>query len=786
MIESNFFQKQNVNQISTANRLNVKDRSEVKVEKRLGNLQSKVAKVDRLMVFILSITTFLLPWIFTHYTYEFYEVTKNTFLIISVIILLVLWSIKVTITKKLVIVKSPFDIAILVYLLSKVLSTIFSIYSPTSIWGYYSRFTGGLIADITLVLLYYLVVNNITIKKDLKQIILAGSFSIVLLALFTIFKSFGMFDPIFDKLISAHPSLSFLKSSIFTPIGNTNCLPFIFLMVLPILISLLTGEEKNIGEQIFAMIGSCICIFAIGITAISSLNFYLIIIWVLVFVVIASVFLLKLPLNQTVLMKFFPIFIFTIFSILFSVSAPFRRMISEDINFARYPEIPFNTSWSVLMGTYQNHKIGGFLIGTGLDTYAYDFSRFRPAEQNLEINWNQNYTKSTNQIFEVLTDSGLVGLLSFIFFILIIFIFVIRKILRKDISDNDLTIGIGISILIILFSSILTFYSINILFILWLLLGVVVSMFYVDNERKKERFEISLTVSKSKIAVENETDIIPYFLLVLSCGVLLVCSFFVIRNYAAEVQYKKSLVASNWGDLGGANDYILKAIQKNSSRDYYHKQFAYVALQALNTTLSQTTEDENEMQRIQAYQNYLINLIKEEISTAIKLNNLDSTNWESAAVIFKQLVEISEGKMFGDDTLYAASQAINLNPYNPDNYIILGYIYQFNTNEELKNQAEKVFIQAYNLQQSYPLSIFALGNYFEFAGKYDDAIILYRNSIDTYYSSDSQIHNLLEERIELAQTKKEGAGEGTSIPTDEEINEEVKKNVIPDPTIEED
>jgi len=43
---------------------------------------TKVKQVESLMVGVLCVLSFIIPWIFTHYTYEFYEITKNTVLIL--------------------------------------------------------------------------------------------------------------------------------------------------------------------------------------------------------------------------------------------------------------------------------------------------------------------------------------------------------------------------------------------------------------------------------------------------------------------------------------------------------------------------------------------------------------------------------------------------------------------------------------------------------------------------------------------------------------------------------
>jgi len=752
-----------------------------KSKSKTSSLKTKAMKINSYIVTVLSILGFILPWVFSHYTYEFYELTKNTIIIIAVVILLMLWAIKVSVAKKLVINRTPFDIPIALFLSSKILSTIFSIYKPTSIWGYYSRYTGGLISNITLILLYYIIINNITKKEDLVKILKTTIFSLVLMGVFIILKSFGAFEGIFQRLIDSHPSLVYLNSSIFSPVGSPNILTFLFIAALPILMSFISSSEEDFTMQVFGIIGSCICLLAIGITAISSIGFYGLMIWIIVILTILTIFIVNMPLTQNFTLKLLPVIIFAVFSIIFSFSSSFRGAITNKLSFARYQDISFNTSWSVIMGTFKEHKVEGFLVGTGLDTYAYNFTRFRPIEQNLEPNWNQNYTKGSRELLGLLSESGLFGLLSFLFVVFFVLSFIFKNIIKKDISGDHKALGMGIAIVAIFVSSILVSYTIVMLYLLWLLIAFTVVNYYLNNERDLERYEVSLNISKSKIAIENEKDIVPYILLSVSAILLIFAGFMSLRNYIAEYQYKRSLVSISWGELDKSYDYVNKSLKKNEKRDYYHRQLAYTALQRLNSTLGQTAEDEETQNRIQTSQNYYISLIEQEIERSIGLNSLDASNWEAAAVIYKQLVEITNGKLYGDETLLFASRAIEVNPYNPDNYIILGYIYQFNSNEELRNQAGQIFRQAYNLQPSYILSIFSLGNYLEYVEQYDDAISLYTNTINNYYSYESEVNTLLNERIELAEEKKEGAATDTGevVPSDEDITEEVEENLIP-------
>jgi len=100
-------------------------------------------------------------------TYELFEFNKMWFVFGTSLIILFLWTSKVILIGKLTLKRTPFDILILIFLSSQLLSTIFSLDSHTSFWGYYSRFNGGLLSLITYLFLFYAFLNNLT--KNTKE-----------------------------------------------------------------------------------------------------------------------------------------------------------------------------------------------------------------------------------------------------------------------------------------------------------------------------------------------------------------------------------------------------------------------------------------------------------------------------------------------------------------------------------------------------------------------------------------------------------------------------------------
>lgn len=76
------------------------------------------------------------------------------------VIIAVAWSTKMILEKQIRIQRTPLDIPIVIFLIAHIISTLISLDPRTSVWGYYSRFNGGLLSIISYILLYYAFVTN--------------------------------------------------------------------------------------------------------------------------------------------------------------------------------------------------------------------------------------------------------------------------------------------------------------------------------------------------------------------------------------------------------------------------------------------------------------------------------------------------------------------------------------------------------------------------------------------------------------------------------------------------
>ncbi|MFH1460881.1 MAG: hypothetical protein ABIF84_00430, partial [Patescibacteria group bacterium] len=131
----------------------------------------------------------VVPLILTPYNYELFEFNKMLAVYFLTIIIASAWISKMILQKRIIIRRTPFDLPLLLFLASQIISTIFSIDRHTSIWGYYSRFNGGLMSTISYITLYYAFVSNaVSVKNSLKVILSTAA----IVSLYGIAEHFGI------------------------------------------------------------------------------------------------------------------------------------------------------------------------------------------------------------------------------------------------------------------------------------------------------------------------------------------------------------------------------------------------------------------------------------------------------------------------------------------------------------------------------------------------------------------------------------------------------------------
>lgn len=375
---------------------------------------------------------------------------------------------------------------------------------------------------------------------------------------------------------------------------------------------------------------------------------------------------------------------FNVFIIIGIVASFLNAPIGQSV----FPKLPqFNTSWSIAIDTLKEKP----LMGIGAGNYLTAFNRFRPISYNQTELWNLRFATANSFYLTLLTEAGLIAFAA----IILILINVKNIIFNKN--ENNTKIS-----LLVLVTAFLFFPS-NITFI-------ILFFVYLSLNSKVHKAAFGTLTSS-----ENETvNKLPA--LVFSVPVLLgtlLFMFYSSRILYAEYLFKSSLDALSQNNGGSSYDLLSEAISINPYVDRYRANYAQLNF-AIANNIAQV-QDLSEEDR-----NTVTQLIQQAIAegkATVALNPQKSGNWEILANIYQAIIPLAEGS--DQFAIEAYSQAINLDPLNPNLRVALGGIYFGKGNYD---QAIKVFELATAVKPDFANAHFNLAYALKQSGKDEAAV----------------------------------------------------------------
>ena len=133
--------------------------------KSKSSFLNKLIKIlDYALKGLIYLTIFGLPLVFSTQSYDVLSLPKLSFLAIAVLISLMLWLIRMVISRDFKMRRTPLDLPILIFGAIYFITSLISISPLTSIVGSYGSLDGSFITVILFIILYYLIVNNLCTK----------------------------------------------------------------------------------------------------------------------------------------------------------------------------------------------------------------------------------------------------------------------------------------------------------------------------------------------------------------------------------------------------------------------------------------------------------------------------------------------------------------------------------------------------------------------------------------------------------------------------------------------
>jgi len=689
--------------------------------------------MKKLSTIIVNALLFFTPLIVFSQTSELFEFNKIIFIYICSIILFGLLIFKLT-ADKLKPKLSFFDILILIFLLSQILSTIFSIDRHTSIFGYYGRFNGGLVSIIAYITIY-LSIKYLFILNNVQSLLKTSIFSSILVIFWGLPGKFGydlscflftgqlnngcwtnQFHPdqrMFSTLgqpnwLGAYLAVNFLFGLFFF-IRSINiksrCQKIVWFLYLILNFSgiLFTRSRSSL---LALFIGIAIFVFLHFIRIKRSLGIgILIIIGLLIFVTVNGVDFSK-----------------TITSVFSS-----KKNISTQTNKFN---VGVTDSFDIRQIVWEGAiKLGNRypLFGSGVETFAYAYYFVRPQSHNLTSEWDYLYNKAHNEYLNYYATTGVVGIVTYIILIIGVFILSFSNLSRlslkiKELNKNEVKNKQIYNNLRILNNALISGYStilvtnffgfstttINLFFYsipaLLLIINLHLKNFIFNNQNP-----VNLVLTKK----------ILLFIIVIICINFIIGT---VRYYNADLLYNQAESYSSIDRYDIASSLYLQALNNKYEHVYIDKLSYSLANMAMALAL-QKDKSAEKIRKLSEYYNqkslsdapynvlywktkaknqylyYQIGLDKNELLIGIKalekakaLSPTDPKIPYSLGIYYSLMEDveknINEKKQLEQNALIQINQAIALKPDYRDAYLLKG---QLQKKFKLTNEAIQTF-----------------------------------------------------------------------------------------------
>lgn len=642
-------------------------------------------------------------FLFSNLTSEFYDTPKFIALLVFTLFMLVLLTLKFTVANKVVFIRTPLDIPLLLLLVVAVVSTILSPAPYVSLLGNQLRVSTSLVALITYALFYFILTNSLKSFRDIRNLlnfILAGG---TILSLLSLLSFFGInFLP---KIWTGASGLNF------TPTGSSFSETAILALMVPILVSRILASTnltfKIINAFLLTLFGVTIALTGVWAT------------WIAGLLGLILAFLITNP--KLEISRINPISLFALLApviivglvVILSFVPPLGRatnpIYAQSRNFPKQLQLPFQTSWKISVSAFRDSPFWG----SGPSTYLFDFTTYKPIEFNSQKFWNIRFDSAFNEYLQILATLGGIGFLALIS---LTAMFVSSA--WKDLVPNPSEVNLfrsGLAVSAVGFFVILALHPLSLVF--WVVGLTILASYFVVNLLtnpttstinlqeagiKKVFLKIlSKTYSTQSLSETIRVETLPSILLTISLALTLFTLFFGGKFVLADYHHRQALnaVSQNNGIL--AYNELIAAEKLNQVNDLYHTDLAQINFALANAIAQAKAPTEGspsgsltdqDKQNIQVLLQQSIN----EGRTATTLSPKSSVNWEILALLYRQIAGVAQNALLF--SLDSYGRAIFQDPLNPSLRLNVGGTYYAIKNYDL---AIRFFTDSINLKPDF-------------------------------------------------------------------------------------
>lgn len=668
---------------------------------------------DKIIEYSFYALFFLVPLVMTPWNFELFEYNKMMLTYVLTIIITASWLIKMVLAKKFLFKRTPLDIPLVIFLSSQLLSTVFSIDRHTSLWGYYSRFHGGLLSTVSYLLLFYALVTNLDKGKVFRSLY-SLLISATLISLYGILEHFG---------IDAKYWVQDVQNRVFSTLGQPNWLAgwLAALAPIPLALGLIENGKLKMANlkkskylifkiSLYYLLFAVCCLCLFFTKSRSGLPAAVLALGLFIFIILAQKL---ITFKKQLLLPIILIFIIGVIGASYLGLKTLFTHPQQDLAYI----FGFTNQTSVPI---QNASLGGSesgdirkivwrgtidiakhypLFGSGVETFAYSYYNFRPVQHNLLSEWDFLYNKAHNEYLNILATTGFFGLGAYLFLIGWVIWLFLRQI--KNSPNFSISQYLNLSLLAgwvsILITNFLGFSVVPVALLFFLYPGFVVSL------AQKEQTTNNLKQSKQSSKLERFQIAIIVFCLLFSAFCLLKLAQF----WYADVLYARGGRELKQGYAQQTFTDLQHASQLNPNEPVIRSELGYAA--SLLATLAQKEKKTD-------LTNQLVTLSLKESTLALSASPKNLNFWKNQVKVYYVLSELDP--QFLQPALETLLRAIDLAPTDAKLWYNLGVLY---TKIGQTEKAIETLEKTVELKENYQEDRYALALLYDQTGQKEKA-----------------------------------------------------------------
>ncbi len=515
---------------------------------------------------------FIVPLVMSSSTSEIFEFNKMISIYLITIIIATVYLFHSVIRREKIILSFMY-IPLLLFLLSQILSTLFSIDVHTSIFGYYGRWNGGLVSIISYITLFYIGAQSLNFSH-VKRLLMVSLITSGLVILWGLPGKFGHDLSCYTftgKFINTCWTNDFNPAErMFSTLGQPNWLGAYLAIHFFIACYFLFAEIKNSNSvkgffmQFFQKNTSLYSFYlAVNLLVIWFTKSRSALLAVLAGVSIGILFVLKefIPVNEKIKKN-----IYWVLGILVAIGIIWSIRSGSVTNLFTLP-----TEASAISDSFDIRKVvwkGAIdlgnkypVFGSGVETFAYAYYFTRPAQHNLTSEWDFIYNKAHNEYLNYFATTGYFGLISYLFYILAFFILCFYSFFRQeDKNKRILTASVMLSFTTILITNFFGFSvsSVQIFFYLLPIAVIVINREEILHESYSMRHVTQLGAV---------TKIMTLFILLFGLSGI----YYIYNYYSADILYAQARINMENNEYAEAYGKLSQALKKRYEHIYEDK-----------------------------------------------------------------------------------------------------------------------------------------------------------------------------------------------------------------------